>query len=113
VVPFLHAADVLVMPDTVREVSGSPLKLFEYMAVGRAIVLPEIEALAEILPRSVGYYFRRGDTRALGETLQRALQDPERPRREQEARRAVLPYSFAARAERIVAVVEQALERSA
>jgi glycosyltransferase involved in cell wall biosynthesis len=109
VVPFLHAADVLVMPDTVREVSGSPLKLFEYMAVGRAIVLPDIPALAEVLPRSVGYYFPRGNTQALASALLRALQDPERPRREQAAREAVLPFTFSARAGRIVAVVEQAL----
>ena len=109
VIPFLHAADVLVMPDTVREVSGSPLKLFEYMAVGRAIVLPEIPALAEVLPRSVGYYFPRGSTPALAAALLRALQDPERPRREQAAREAVLPYTFSARAGRIVAVVEQVL----
>jgi glycosyltransferase involved in cell wall biosynthesis len=100
---------VLVMPDTVREVSGSPLKLFEYMAVGRAIVLPEITALVEVLPLSIGYYFRRGDTRALADALLRALQDPERPHREQAAREAVLPYTFSARAGRIVALVEATL----
>jgi glycosyltransferase involved in cell wall biosynthesis len=103
VIPYLQAADVLVMPDTVREVSGSPLKLFEYMAVGRAIVLPEIQALAEILPRSVGYYFARGDTQALADALQRALDDPDRPRRERAARDAVRPYTYTARAERILA----------
>jgi glycosyltransferase involved in cell wall biosynthesis len=112
VIPFLHAADVLVMPDTVREVSGSPLKLFEYMAVGRAIVLPEIPALTEVLPRSIGYYFSRGSAPALAAALLRALQDTERPRREQAAREAVLAYTFSARAARIVAVVEEALRRN-
>lgn len=109
VIPYLQAADVLVMPDTVREVSGSPLKLFEYMAVGRAIVLPEIPALAEILPLSVGYYFARGDTQALADALRRALDDPDRPRRERAAREAVLPHTYAARAQRILELAASVL----
>lgn len=109
VIPYLQAADVLVMPDTVREVSGSPLKLFEYMAMARAIVLPEIPALAEILPRSVGYYFARGDTRALADALGRALDDPERERREQAGREAVLAHTYTARARRILDCAASAL----
>jgi glycosyltransferase involved in cell wall biosynthesis len=112
VVQYLQAADVLVMPDTVREVSGSPLKLFEYMAVGRAIVLPEIRALAEILPRSVGYYFARGDTQALADALRRALDDPDRPRREHAACEAVRPYTYTARAQRILEEAETVVARA-
>lgn len=104
VIPYLQAADVLVMPDTVREVSGSPLKLFEYMAVGRAVVLPEIPALAEVLPREIGYYFSRGDTQALAGALLTALSDPERQRREQAAWEAVRPHTYGARAARILAL---------
>ena len=69
---------MLAIPDTVTDVTASPLKLFEYLATERAVVLPDIPALREVLPGSVGYYFRRGDAEP-GRALRRALDDPERP----------------------------------
>lgn len=104
IVPYLHAADALVIPDTVTDVTASPLKLFEYLAAGRAVVLPDIPALAEVLPASLGYYFRRGDAGALAEALAAALADPARPEREQQGRAIVAPHTYAARAARILEV---------
>ena len=108
---WLHAADVLVIPDTVTDVTASPLKLFEYLAVQRAVVLPYIPALAEVLPRNVGYYFERGNTHALATALQTALQDPERPQREQAGYTCVQPHTYAARAQRILALAQQVQSR--
>ena len=110
ILPYLHAADVLVIPDTVTDVTASPLKLFEYLAVGRAVVLPEIPALREILPPAIGYYFPRGDTPALARALIAALTDPGRAQREKAGRDVVLSHTYAARAERILelAAVTQA-----
>jgi glycosyltransferase involved in cell wall biosynthesis len=102
VLPYLQAADVLVIPDTVTDVTASPLKLFEYLAVGRAVVLPDIPALQEILPPDVGYYFRRGDVADMARALKDALGDPERGKREEAGRRAVQPHTYAARAARIL-----------
>jgi glycosyltransferase involved in cell wall biosynthesis len=102
VLPYLQAADVLVIPDTVTDVTASPLKLFEYLAVERAVVLPDIPALREILPFEVGYYFRRGDVGDLARALAEALDDPERPGREAAGREAVKSHTYAARAARIV-----------
>ena len=104
IVPYLHAADALVIPDTVTDVTASPLKLFEYLAAGRAVVLPDIPALAEVLPASVGYYFRRGDATALASALAHALADPARPEREDQGRAIVAPHTYAARAARILEV---------
>jgi glycosyltransferase involved in cell wall biosynthesis len=104
VVRYLQAADVLVIPDTVSVATASPLKLFEYLACGRAVVLPDLPALAEILPESVGYYFRRGDGAALAAALDRALRDPGRSRRESAGAAAVREHTYAARARRILAV---------
>ncbi|MFN8504797.1 glycosyltransferase family 4 protein [Kouleothrix sp.] len=104
IAPYLHAADVLAIPDTVTDVTASPLKLFEYLAAGRAVALPDIPALAEVLPPTIGYYFRRGDAAALAEALERALNDPARPAREQAGREAVAAHTYAARAERILAL---------
>jgi glycosyltransferase involved in cell wall biosynthesis len=104
VLQWLQAADLLLIPDTVTDVSASPLKLFEYLAVERAVVLPDIPALQEVLPESVGYYFRRGDEAALATRILHALADPQRPARERAGREAVLPHTYAARAARILAV---------
>lgn len=99
---YLHAADALAIPDTVTDVTASPLKLFEYLAAERAVVLPDIPALAEVLPMSVGYYFRRGDTADMARALRQALTDPQRRAREQAGRALVQPHTYAARAERIL-----------
>jgi glycosyltransferase involved in cell wall biosynthesis len=104
VLAYLHAADVLIVPDTVTDVTASPLKLFEYLATGRAVVLPDIPALAEVLPRSIGYYFRRGDSAALAAAIHTALDDPRRAEREQAGRAAVAPHTYAARATQILAL---------
>jgi glycosyltransferase involved in cell wall biosynthesis len=109
--PFLHAADVLVIPDTVTDVTASPLKLFEYLAASRAVVLPDIPALAEVLAPEVGYYFRRGDTAALAEALAAALADPERTKREQAGHAAVARHTYAARAAEILALAEAVARR--
>ncbi|MFI5183375.1 MAG: glycosyltransferase [Vicinamibacteria bacterium] len=110
--PFLQAADVLVIPDTVTDVTASPLKLFEYLAVGRAVVLPDIPALQEILPAGVGYYFRRGDVAQMARALRTAMEDPERGRREEAGRRAVQPHTYAARAARILELASTTASRS-
>jgi glycosyltransferase involved in cell wall biosynthesis len=102
VLPYLQAADVLVIPDTVTDVTASPLKLFEYLAVGRVVVLPDIPALQEILPAQVGRYFRRGDVADMSRALRTALEDPEPGEREEAGREVVAPHTYAARAARIL-----------
>lgn len=104
---YLHAADALIIPDTVTDITASPLKLFEYLAAGRAVVLPDIAALAEILPPSIGYYFARGDVRAMAGALECALSDPTRPAREQAGQQAVADHTYTRRAERILALARQ------
>jgi glycosyltransferase involved in cell wall biosynthesis len=104
---YLHAADVLVIPDTVTDVTASPLKLFEYLAVERAVVLPDIAALGEVLPAEVGYYFQRGNTAALEQALRTALSDPQRAERERAGRRCVAGHTYTDRAQRIVAICQK------
>ncbi|MBK9713075.1 MAG: glycosyltransferase [Kouleothrix sp.] len=111
VLPYLQAADALVIPDTVTDVTASPLKLFEYLACGRAVVLPDIPALAEVLPHSAGYYFRRGDAGALARAIVLALTDERRDLREQAGLAAVAEHTYAARAERILALAEEVAQK--
>ena len=105
---WLQAADVLTIPDTVTDVSASPLKLFEYLAMERVVILPDIKALREVLPEGVGYYFRRADEGALSQALLTAIGDPERASRERAGRAAVTPHTYAARAARVLAVAARA-----
>jgi glycosyltransferase involved in cell wall biosynthesis len=107
ITPYLQAADALAIPDTVTDISASPLKLFEYLAAGRAVVLPDIPALAEVLPPEIGYYVRRGDAGALAD----ALTDAQRQSREAAGLAAVAPHTYAARAERILALAQAVKQR--
>jgi glycosyltransferase involved in cell wall biosynthesis len=111
ILPYLHAADLLAIPDTVTDVTASPLKLFEYLAAGRAVVLPDIPALQEVLPEGIGYYFRRGDTGDLRRALLAALSDPARADREQAGRAIIAAYTYANRAARILALAEAVAQK--
>src|SRR5437868_3976748 len=75
---YLNAADVLVIPDTVTQLTASPLKLFEYMAVSKPIVLKDMPALREILNGDAAEYFREGDAISLASALERLISNPER-----------------------------------
>jgi glycosyltransferase involved in cell wall biosynthesis len=102
------AADVLAIPDTVTDVTASPLKLFEYLALGQPVVLPDIPSLREVVPPQLGHYFARRDVAALERALERALDQPGDPA----ARRAIAAdHTYARRAERILAVVESVTRR--
>jgi glycosyltransferase involved in cell wall biosynthesis len=105
VLRFLAAADALAIPDTVTDVTASPLKLFEYMALGQPLVLPAIPALHEIVPPALCHPFARrsldGLTQALGNALAAA---PDRGGAA--ARRALAAeHTYGRRAERILDVV--------
>jgi len=107
---YLGAADVLVIPDTVTSSSASPLKLFEYMAAGRPIVLPDLAALREIATDDDAWYFRRGSRADLARALARALDDtPASTARAARALVRVQRYTYAGRASQICATAHHAV----
>lgn len=105
VLQFLGAANVLVIPDTVTDVTASPLKLFEYMALGQPIVLPDIPALGEIVPPHLGYRFPRRDLAGFQTALAAALDAGADPVNSLARRRVALDHTYGRRAERIIATV--------
>lgn len=109
VVPrYLAAADVLVIPGTVTEETASPLKMFEYMAMGVPVVSVDRPALREILPQEGAYFVPPSDAAALEETLRQALIHPAEARqRAERAREAVQHYTYRWRAEQLLALVDQ------
>lgn len=104
---YLNASDVLVIPDTVTTMTASPLKLFEYMAVGKPIVCKDMPSLREILDDESAVFFEAGNVEALASALGSVLDEPESAGRlGEEALRRSAEYTYRARAEKIAEVVQ-------
>lgn len=104
---YLNAADVLVIPETVTTMTASPLKLFEYMAVDKPIVCKDMPALREILDEDSAVFFQAGDVDAMAGAILHVIEDHESATRLGEvALRRSTEYTYRARAEKIVQVVQ-------
>jgi glycosyltransferase involved in cell wall biosynthesis len=104
---YMRAADVLVIPDTVTGMTASPLKLFEYMAVGKPIVCKDLPALREIVDESCAIFFPEGDAGALAGALHTLRKDAMLSKRlGEEALRRSARYTYQARAERVAEAVK-------
>lgn len=107
---YLGAADVLVIPGTVSGASASPLKMFEYMAMGRPIVCVDIPALREVLDDDTAYFFPSGDAPALARALETALtRSEEAEKKGEQARLRASAYTYGRRAERLLEIVQNVL----
>lgn len=110
---YLGAADVLVIPGTVSGASASPLKMFEYMAMGRPIVCVDIPALREVLDDDSAYFFPPGDASALSHAIEAALTRPEEAEEKgRQARLRASAYTYGRRAERLLEIAQDILGRS-
>lgn len=106
VVRTLSAADVLVIPDTLTDMTASPLKLFEYLALGHPLVLPDLPALHEIVPPALAHFFPRRDLDGLVEALGAALRDPASGAATEGRQAIARAHTYGRRAERILTIVE-------
>jgi glycosyltransferase involved in cell wall biosynthesis len=106
----LSAADILVIPDTVTDAGASPLKMFEYMALGRAIVAVDRPALREILSPGTAEFFRPGDAQDFARAL-RVVAESKQHREElgARARVCVREYTYSRRADKIVKACESTI----
>lgn len=81
VAPHLVSAHVLVLPNLPSTISThftSPLKLFEYMAAGRAIVASDLPAIREVLHHEEnGLLVPAGDAGALAAAIERLIAHPD------------------------------------
>jgi glycosyltransferase involved in cell wall biosynthesis len=105
---YLAAADVLAIPDTVTDVTASPLKLFEYMAMGRAIISVDLPALREVIDEQAARFVRRGEVADLCAALKELSADP--ARRVEMGRAAhtqAQQWTYARRAQRIIDLARQ------
>ncbi len=114
-VPGLMAtADILLAPYDAHDFFYfSPIKIFEYMAVGRAVVAAEVGQIREVIQDEVnGLIYDPSTPGALGERLLWLVDRPEVRRLLGEAARLRVEssYTWRASAEGVAAVLEQALE---
>ncbi len=88
----MNASDVLVAPYNPERIEsteqvrkhglGSPLKVFEYMAVGKPVITTDVKPISDPIQDGVtGYLIPPGDSKALGSAILRMLEDRERQRR--------------------------------
>jgi glycosyltransferase involved in cell wall biosynthesis len=104
---FLAAMDITIIPDS--NTYGSPMKLFEYMAMKKAIVAPDVPPIREIIEDGkTGILFERGDSSGATKAVEKLVQDE--ALRDQLGRRAheiaLRNYTWERRADRIVEIAE-------
>jgi len=107
---WLDACDILVSPHVPmpggQEFFGSPTKLFEYMAVGKAIVASRLGQIAQVLEHErTALLVEPGNVAALTAAIARLAREPElRTRLGQQARQAVVEkYTWKQNAGRVLA----------
>jgi glycosyltransferase involved in cell wall biosynthesis len=97
-----------VMPDS--NAYGSPMKIFEYMAMAKPVVVPDYAPLLDAVTDGVeGRVFRRGDVDSLTEALTDILADGDAHRRMGAAARAavVRVHNWRANARSVLALADR------
>lgn len=72
VLTFVKQFDIALQPDVTAY--ASPLKMFEYMAVGSLIVAPDYPNIREILSDDTALFFEKGDQKSFKTTLNEAIE---------------------------------------
>lgn len=85
----------------------SPIKLFEYMAAGCAIVASDLPSLRAVLTEDEAVWVRPGDPASLADSIRSLVSDPERARRMGErAREKARGFTWRVRAERLAGLLQ-------
>ena len=109
---LLRQATILALPNPASAISThftSPLKLFEYMAAGRAIVASDLPAIREVLRHEVNALLvAPGDPASLAFGIERLLADPQLATKlAGNALSDVDDYTWSRRAERLETLFEE------
>jgi glycosyltransferase involved in cell wall biosynthesis len=108
----LSRACIAVLPNRAEPNSlwSSPLKLFEYMAAGCAVVTAELPSIREVLAHDEAIWVPPGDPRALAAGIRRLVEDPALARQLGErARERARAFTWEARAARLSAIMHAAV----
>jgi glycosyltransferase involved in cell wall biosynthesis len=112
IMDYVAAFDIAVLPSCVSYCS--PLKLFEYMALGKAIVAPDQPNIREVLVhKESALLFKPDEPASLGDSVVRLANDPNLRPRLGEAARALIGlagYSWEQNAERVADIGSRCAE---
>ena len=102
----LAAADIVVVPNSAKFESGarytSPMKLFEALSSGAAVVASDVPAIREVVDERSVWFFTPDDAESLAMVIRFALQDPEREQKIAHAKSIAARYSWQARAQTVL-----------
>jgi glycosyltransferase involved in cell wall biosynthesis len=105
---YMEAMDICVLPNS--NPYGSPMVLIEFMAMGRAVIAPDLLPIRDVIQDGVnGCIVQRASVAALREEISRLVADPDlRDRLGQAARRDVLTHrTWSTAARRVTALVDE------
>ena len=75
----IQAFDIALQPHVTAY--ASPMKIFEYLALGKCVIAPDLENIREILtPGEDSLFFRAGDANDMAHVIEQLAGDPERVR---------------------------------
>ena len=73
VLDFVEQFDIALQPDVTDY--ASPLKMFEYMAVGSVIIAPDCPNIREILTEKTAFFFEKGKQESFIKQLNQAIEN--------------------------------------
>ena len=104
---WLAAADVLIVLGTARNENSyrytSPMKIFEYLAARRPVVVSKTPALQSIVQEGTVFWYESDDARSLVRAIQEAHTSPEAESKVQAGRVLAEKHTWRRRTERILA----------
>jgi glycosyltransferase involved in cell wall biosynthesis len=111
----LQRSCIAVLPNRADPDSAftSPIKLFEYMAAGCALVASDLPALRELLDEDDAVWVAPGDVAAIAGAIRALADDPERAKRMGDrVRQKARSYTWTARGERLARIIRPFLGRT-
>lgn len=105
VADYSAVGDIAIMPAT--NSYGNPMKIYEYMALGQAVLAPRQETITEIVTHAQdAYLFEPENVGAITEALERVIVDGElRHRLGQSAAQQAIHFTWEARAKSLEAAI--------
>ncbi len=112
---WIHRADICLLalsPTSIGSRYTSPLKLFEYMAAGKPVIVPDLPSMRTVLePNRHALVVETGDAAGFARAIERLLAEPAlRERLGREALALAREFTWEARARRVRAFLERLQE---
>ncbi|MDO8183822.1 MAG: glycosyltransferase [bacterium] len=108
----LATADVLIYSASANSIEAkfytSPIKLFEYLAAGRPVVVADLPSVREVVSEQEVAFYSAGDGLALAAAFRNILQDqPAAARRVVAGRELIKNYTWDKRAEKLLTAIKE------